>query len=389
MITSLIYISTAFVGIAVLVLLYFNLDRIVNIFDHSSKRDRWWVKPIYENPVYLRKGYNNRWPGWDGWYALFVPEWKVEANAKPFNIIRVSIMTGLYGVNGIDNYGRLKAASLKRSDAGEYLGMVQTEPMAYLDQKYINKNSEIKLVNDVLDVRVRNSSLVTGKWPHYQVSVEKDEISLAVNLKYTAHNVAWWANIKSVFSYWAAFSNVEGTVRFEGKRYDLKGFGSFEHGWNRFFFQFNGIVQFAHLFSKMFRVRLVYYHYEILSIQNKFGAGTMLAGGPFGMNIRKRCETFFPNNESHAFDDTKINYLEYKHILNPESNKEFNAPKKWEVFSSNEDGEFKYVAEASSPPSFIAANMIYFDFKCSGYYKSVDKESVPFEATGYGEYVFM
>lgn len=389
MIALYIYIGIVVIVGAIFSLIYFNLDRIVNMIDHSLERDRWWIKPVYENPIYLKKSLSKQWPGWDGWYALFIPVWKKEETNRPFNIVRISIMTGLYGVNGIDNYNGLRTEPLTRTKAGEYLGMVQTPTQSFLSQKYINKDTEMTLSNNVLDVMVKDQSLIIGKWPNYQVTASKDDIKVRIKLNFHAINVAWWANVKGIFSYWSAFSLVKGYIQHNNKRYDVKGFGSFEHGWNRFFIQINWVAQLLRIFSKIHRTRLIYYHYEILCIQEKFGAGTMLAGGPFGMNIRKRCETFFPNNKNHIFTNTKITYKEFENILNPVSNKKFRVPKKWEVSCSNKNSEMKYIAEASSPPAFIAGNMIYFDFACSGYFKEKEENGIPFNAKGYGEYVFM
>ena len=388
MITVLIFIII-FLIITTLSIVYFNLDRIIKIFDNSLDRDRWWIKPVYENPVYFDQSSNECWPGWDGWYILFVPKWQDKGNNKPFNIIRISIMTGLYGVNGVDNYNKLRKEMITRNEAGESLNMVQTGPKSYLDQQYVDKNFDMVLQNGVLDVKVKDRSMVSGKWPHYYVNADNSNLGLKANLDCRADNVAWWANINGIFSYWSAFSNVKGSIQFKGKKYDLEGFGSFEHGWCKFLFQFNGLVQFARIFTRLLKIRLIYYHYEILNINDNFGAGTMLAGGPLGMNVRKRCETFFPNNISIVFDNTKIKYRKFKKIVNSVSNKEFKVPEKWEVFSENGSGKFTYTAEAKSPPAFIAGKMIYFDFICNGYYESKFGEKNSFDATGYGEYVLM
>ncbi len=389
MITLYISIAITIIGTAFLSLIYFNLHRIVYFVDCSLERDRWWIKGPYENPVYIKDSSRQKWTGWDGWYALFVPYWEDTESERPFNIIRISIMTGLYGVNGIDNYKGLKEELLTRNEAGEYLVMVQTESKSSLSQKYLNKDNEISLANNFLDVTAHGYSQINGSWPNYQVTAIKDDINVDIKLNYHANNVAWWSNIKDVFTYWSAFSHVEGYVQLNGKRYDVKGFGSFEHGWNRFFIQFNAAVQFLRTISRLMGTRLIYYHYEILSIEDIFGAGTMLVGGPFGMNIRKRCETFFPKGENHRFTNTKIVYKEFRNLLNPVNNRIFKVPKRWEVFCSNGKSEFKYAAEASSPPAFIAGHMIYFDFVCSGYFKIKGKNESPFNARGYGEYVFM
>ncbi len=381
-----IFIAVGAGGVILIALIYFNLDSILNLIDCSGKRNRLYLEPKDENPVYLKSSSKKNWPGWDGWYALFIPERNNRGKEFPFNIIRISLMTGLYGIEGIDNYRRLGAL---HNEAGESVGMVQSKQKSYLSQKYINKDYDIILTKGLLDIRLKDQSQIIGKWPNYLVCYKNDDIQLEVKLRYLSRNTSWWVNVKWIFSYWAAFSSIEGEILFEKKRYDLNGFGSFEHGWMKYYFNFNRIVRIARFFTKILHIRLIYYHYEILSVNGQFGAGTMLAGGPLGMNIRKRCETYFPDNKNIMYNNTKIKYLKFTKQLNPESNKEFNVPSRWEVSASDDRGEFKYTAEAKSPPAFIASNMIYYDFECEGYYKPKQETKKVFRAVGYGEYVFM
>jgi len=65
--------------------------------------------------------YEARWPGWDGWYFFVIPDQK----DLPVKMIRGSLMTGLYGLEGIDNYDRLLLRMSER-DAAEFLCLVPT-----------------------------------------------------------------------------------------------------------------------------------------------------------------------------------------------------------------------------------------------------------------------
>jgi hypothetical protein len=63
----------------------------------------------YEKPRYFTCDRENkidtsaRWPGWDGWYFFVFSDDKT----LPVKMIRASLMTGLYGLEGIDNYERI------------------------------------------------------------------------------------------------------------------------------------------------------------------------------------------------------------------------------------------------------------------------------------------
>ncbi|MEF8787622.1 MAG: hypothetical protein V5A84_01000, partial [Planctomycetota bacterium] len=74
-------------------------------FDRALTNDRDEVPPEYERPHYyeLSDGQVDtsvRWPGWDGWYFFMLPD----DRSIPTRMIRGSLMTGLYGLQGIDNY---------------------------------------------------------------------------------------------------------------------------------------------------------------------------------------------------------------------------------------------------------------------------------------------
>ena len=89
--------------------------------DRSSGNDRTFLPREYELPRYLEPpsgaiDTGARWPGWDGWYFFMVPEDK----GLPLKMLRASIMTGLYGLQGIDDYEKL-LLRLSTFDAVEHL----------------------------------------------------------------------------------------------------------------------------------------------------------------------------------------------------------------------------------------------------------------------------
>ena len=108
-------------------LFLFNGLWIYAVWDRAKRNGRESLPREYEIPrYYVRKldgslDYEAKWPGWDGWYFFALPE----RRDLPFRIIRASLMTGLYGLEGIDNYERLRLR-LSTSDAGEALCLIPT-----------------------------------------------------------------------------------------------------------------------------------------------------------------------------------------------------------------------------------------------------------------------
>ncbi len=120
------------VGIA-LVLLYllirFNSLWIYRLFDRTLKNDRDSLPQKYELPRYFKLNKSGkvdtsvRWPGWDGWYFSMLPE----DRELPIKMVRASLMTGLYGLDGIDDYELLESRGLSAFKALEYLSLAPVE----------------------------------------------------------------------------------------------------------------------------------------------------------------------------------------------------------------------------------------------------------------------
>jgi hypothetical protein len=91
-----------------------------------------------------------RWPGWDGWYFFMVPE---DRNI-PIKMVRASIMTGLYGLEGIDSYEKL-LLRLSTFEAVEHLTLIPTEERKNnLSHNYMPKKINLKMDHKKLDVSI-------------------------------------------------------------------------------------------------------------------------------------------------------------------------------------------------------------------------------------------
>src|SRR5678815_5525774 len=95
--------------ILIAVLLFVTNAWWIYSWDQAKRNARDRLPREYEIPRYhVQKpdgsvDYAARWPGWDGWYFLAIPD---DADL-PLKMARASLMTGLYGLEGIDNYDRL------------------------------------------------------------------------------------------------------------------------------------------------------------------------------------------------------------------------------------------------------------------------------------------
>ena len=138
-----------------LLLFLFNGLWIYAVWDRAKSNGRDSLPREYEIPrYYVRKldgtlDYDAKWPGWDGWYFFAIPE----ARDIPLRMVRASLMTGLYGLEGIDNYERLRL-KLSSLEAAEALSMIPTavrasagiEKRNNLSQHYLPKASDLQYV---------------------------------------------------------------------------------------------------------------------------------------------------------------------------------------------------------------------------------------------------
>ena len=110
-----------------LLLFLFNGLWIYAVWDRATRNGRDSLPREYEIPrYYTRKldgtlDYGAKWPGWDGWYFFAIPD----TLDLPLRMVRASLMTGLYGLEGIDNYERLRL-KLSSLEAAEALSLIPT-----------------------------------------------------------------------------------------------------------------------------------------------------------------------------------------------------------------------------------------------------------------------
>jgi hypothetical protein len=225
----IVVIIVIIIGLALVTYLALRLAPmyILGLYDRALRNRRDRVEPPYELPVYAQQDLAAKWPGWDGWYVLMVPR----EEGVPVKAIRVSIMTGLYGVDGIDHYAELQG--LSAFEAVEYLVMVQTDTTSHLFRRYLPKHTDLAIRRDQLLVVVKDWGEIAGQWPHYRVQMRDPEADIDLSLSYTGRHLIWWADLPSLFTYFATFGDLQGTIALNGREYAITGLGSFEHGFAR------------------------------------------------------------------------------------------------------------------------------------------------------------
>ncbi len=433
-----ITLTLFFAVILILALAYllarFNSIWVYRLFDHAVVRERDKLPPEYELPRYFKLNENGRldisarWPGWDGWYFFLFPD----ERSRPFKMIRASLMTGLYGLDGADNYENL-GLRLSTFDAVEYLSLIptletvgstqtKTQEENHLSQHYLPKETDfLQMKVNELDIGIKGYKVeadetkrfygtIKGAWPNYSFDFINPEADIEFRLQYKARNIVWWADLPCVFTYFASFGQFTGSVIFnrgthqtdprkipENKeQYDITGKGCFEHGFARKRFNFDKLWFPVRLFQRFVpSFKPLRYHYELLIGDQEHHGGFMHARG-FGIDVRNRGGIYW-KDKYKEIKGVKILYpKDWKNRhLNPGPEPDrvvshcgprppVEVPRAWKVEARTKDGLLEYTATRDWPPAAIATNMIYYHFSYKGTYSGT-----PISGRGYGEYLHM
>jgi hypothetical protein len=396
----------------------FNSIWVYRFFDRALVNDRSSLPQKYELPRYFKLDKRGevdtgvRWPGWDGWYFFVVPEDK----SIPVKMVRASIMTGLYGLEGIDNYDKL-LLRLSTFEVVEHLTLIPTkgringkeQKQNHLSHNYLPKKTDLNMNHKNLDVsitgiRARSDEelelygRITGAWPNYQFQFINPESNISLAFNYSGENIIWWADIPNFFTYFAAFGKLDGKIVYKRgtskddihrltdkeEAYSIKGAGCFEHGFARKPFDSDKfwlpIIWLETLFPSFKPIR---YHYELFIGDDKHQGGFIHARG-FGIDFRNRGGVYI-NGAYREIKSVKIKYLEHPNpdIVDAECLGEPSVKfyKEWKVEAVTDDGIFAYTGKREWPPALISSNMIYYNFSYEGTY---NEKTIG--GRGYGEY---
>lgn len=358
---------------------------LINYFDRANSNDRYQLPIEYERPRYYtvnRSGDVNtagKWPGWDGWYFLTLLGPKDSAQ-----LVRGSIMTGMYGIEDIDNYQKLML-NLSTDSVVECFFMWPQPEITLYSHEYLPKYPYLKIQTDRLDVAVTNRGEITGKWPEYCFELTNPQDEISISLRYRAQDIIWWADLPRLFTYFTSFGKMEGELKKKGKvLQEINSVGSFEHGFAKKCFNYDPLFIPVRMWKRLFPFNSVHYHYDLLFTEEGLHGGFMRTNA-FGIKVRNFGGVYLPGGEYVKIRKVKsITYekpkrMEIDCMANPVTFYE-----QWQVKAITEKGILSYTARQIHPPAHIARHMIFCSFLFEG---SLGGRRLC--GKGYGEYVRM
>lgn len=393
------------------VMLRLNLLWIYRLFDRATRNSRTSLSHSYEVPRYFRLGADDqvdtalRWPGWDGWYFFVVPD----DTGLPIKMIRASVMTGLYGLSGVDDY-TLLPEGVSQYHAAEHLVLVSAEGSLteepgsrsrqnYLSHVYPPKTGLRMSTSDLCVQLIYPGShpgvpvsygSVEGKWPDYRFHFRAPECGLEIELAYHGQKLVWWADVPGVFTYFSAFGQFSGKATLARSaavggivEYQIEGPGGFEHGFARKPFSFDLLYLPVRGIQALFpSFRPVRYHYEVLIGDGDLCGGWMRASG-FGIDLRNRGGLHL-NGEYIPIQTIAVEYLDPS-----ENSSGSDSPRpgttfyrRWRVQARTAVGPLEYVATHEWPPAPVATNMTFYNHSFEGTFRGRK-----IRGKGYGEYL--
>src|SRR5215471_11041927 len=206
-------------GIAGIVLTYYVLRFLVpwglGLLDRAALRDPDILLLSDELPCYHTRNPDgqadtgSRRAGWDGWHAYVLP-----AAGSTIQMARCTIMTGLYGLEGIDNFEKLMWR-LSGTQVVEHLCWIpvqsqdeQGSVINNLSQQYLPKASDLLMETERLKVTALGSQVnsesreepygqLRGTWPDYEFEFLNPEAEAKLSLHYRAEKVLWWSDFRN------------------------------------------------------------------------------------------------------------------------------------------------------------------------------------------------
>ena len=384
----------------------------------TNRRDMLPVE--YEIPRYFkldredRPNTSARWPGWDGWYFFVFPD----DNTLPVKMIRASLMTGLYGLEGIDNYERI-SMRLPSFDIAEYLSFIPTEKFIagkiakenFLSHHYVPKSTDLKMNHTKLDVSIFGPRVtdneekqaygrISGTWPDYHMQFVNPEADISWELTFRGTNLIWWADIPGIFTYFTVFGDFKGRVVYGrgtslenahqiGDReevYSIEGRGGFEHGFARKFFDYNKSWLPMGLLIKALRKTFIRYHYEIFIDDDGLEGGFMEAYA-LGITFRNHGGVYL-DGHYQKIHSVKVVYSDDPAPEEVDTHC-YGKPRvvfyrRWQIQAKTKNGLLEYTATRQWPPATISPHMMYYNFIYEGTYRGK-----AIRGRGYGEYLHM
>jgi len=384
--------------------------------DRAPGNDRALLPYSYEIPRYFVRGADGRvdtaarWPGWDSWTACAIP---ADPDLPP-QMIRGSLMTGLYGLDGVDNYEKLMYR-LSSYQAVEHLSFVPTAyalagggtlTLENLSQNYLPKPSDLRMADAGLDVAVLGSRAaeeeateqygrVQGAWPSYRFAFLNPESEIRVELEFEARGIVWWTDIHGVYTHYAAFGAYEASVEYargaaiadphrpmpNPERLRFQARGALEHISSAKPFGFDWLWLPMRLLGRRFpSLKPILYHHEVVIADGLEGG--FVHARAFGVKLRNT-GGFFAGDAYYPIHRVQAQCIESDPVDNCGGRGALTPIwRKWDVRVATDSGELAYTATRTHPPAMTGSNTNQYHFHFKGTWCGA-----PLSGRGYGEYV--
>jgi hypothetical protein len=338
--------------------------------------------PHFDGAVYARDGHAHG--GWDGWYLYVALDHPAGERPLPVHGLRLSLMTGTYGLDGLDDEEKL--ADVPGAEALERLFILFGEEATSLQHAYCPQGGCLgELREDSTGIMLRDGTAsIAGSWPRYEIAWAEPALDAEVRLVVDGENVVSWADLPGVFSYSAALGRARGTLRQGGTLREVAGRCSLEHGFARKRFDYDLLAAPARIVTHAAATPLVQYLYNVLLGDGGAVGGVMRATGA-GVPVRDLGTIILPGKNGASV--VRLQNLDVA-IERFERIEGLSVPTVWSVSADPSDGGFLwYRAKLSGRPARVTERMVYYDFRYAGVYLSRLGRPVTLAGRGYGEFV--
>lgn len=353
-----------------------------------------------------------RWPGWDAWIASAIP---TGADVPP-QLIRGTLMTGLYGLEGIDNYEKL-LYRLSTYQAVDHLCMVPTTyelpeggslVLSNLSQNYLAKQNDLEMADAELDVTIlgsRPGSFATeepyghieGAWPNYRLFFVNPEAEIRIALAYRGERIVWWTDLPGRYTHFSAFGSFDATVEYmrsttiidphrpvpNPRRLRFQARGTVEHIAAIEPFAFDWLWLPMRYLGRWFpSLKPILYHNEVVIADGLEGG--ILHARAFGVDFRNG-GGLFAGAIYHQVKHVAVSYAASEAVdncgglgvLTP-------VYLTWDVRATTDTGELTYTATRTHPPAMVAPNTNQYHFTFEGSWCGASVSG-----RGFGEYIHL
>jgi len=386
--------------------------------DRAPGNDRTLLTYSDELPRYFtrdaagRVDTSARWPGWDAWIASMIP---AEASLPP-QLIRGTLMTGLYGLEGVDNYEKL-LYRLSTYQAVEHLCLVPTSyaladgdclVLSNLSQDYLTKQTDLKMADAELDVTIlgsRTGNLTTeepyghieGTWPNYRLFFLNPEAEIRIVLAYHGERIVWWTDLPGRYLHFSAFGTFDATVEYargttiahphrpvlNPLKLQFQARGTVEHIAALEPFAFDWLWLPMRYLGRWFpSLKPILYHHEVVIAAGLEGG--FLHARAFGADFRNG-GGLFAGAVYHRVKHVTVRYAASDSVDNCGGLSALTPVyRTWDVRATTDAGELAYAATRTHPPAMVAPNTNQYHFTFQGSWCGE-----PVSGRGFGEYIHL